>query len=223
MRGPGVGGSTSRVDASLLGLAGLLFVAFPVVRPYGDGSANPKVVAETFASGAWVAAHILGLLAFILLPLGLRGVGAYAKDRRGLAYLSFLICAVGSGLTAAFFGAEAFGLHFIGGFALREGRADALDLANELRFGPGIVVMSAGLLAVALGTVLTAVAVWSSGLARWSIVALAAGVVLWGVVLGLAAQSQPVRIAEALVIAVGSLSLAWQVNRLGMPAWPDQS
>lgn len=200
------------VDAALLALSGLFFVAFPVIRPFGDGSGDPKVVAETFASGAWVVAHVLGLLAFILLALGLHGLIHYARNQN-LAYAGFLLSTIGAGLTVAFFGAEAFGIHSIGEQALREGRTDALELANDLRFGPAIFVIVSGLLTVALGTCVVAFAVWESSLPRWSVAALAAGVFLWAVVLGVASPNQPIRIAESLLLAAGSWTLAWSAMR----------
>ena len=207
--------SRRHVDAALLALSGICFVAFPVIRPFGDGSGDPKVVAETFASGAWVVAHVLGLLAFILLALGLHGLIHYARNQN-LAYAGFLICAIGAGLTVAFFGAEAFGLNSIGEQALRESRTDALELANDLRFGPAIFVMLAGLLAVVTGTCLVAFAVWKSPLPRWSVAVLAIGVFLWAVVLAVASPNQPIRIAESLLLATGLWALAWTMLR-GQP------
>lgn len=200
------------VDAALLALSGLFFVAFPVIRPFGDGSGDPKVVAETFASGAWVVAHVLGLLAFIFLALGLHGLIRYARNEN-LAYAGFLLSTIGAGLTVAFFGAETFGLHSIGEQALREGRSDALQLANDLRFGPAIFVMLAGLLSVVIGTCVVAFAVWKSSVPRWSVAALTLGVFLWAVVLGVASPNQPIRIAESLLLAAGSWTLAWSALR----------
>jgi len=201
-----------QVDAALLALSGLFFVAFPVIRPFGDGSGDPKVVAETYASGAWVVAHVLGLLAFILLALGLHGLIHYARHQN-LAYAGFLLTTIGAGLTVAFFGAEAFGLHSIGEQALREGRSDALQLANDLRFGPAIFVMLAGLLSVVIGTCVVAFAVWKSSVPRWSVAALTVGVFLWTVVLGVASPNQPIRIAESLLLAAGLWALAWSALR----------
>ena len=204
--------SRRHVDAALLALSGLFFLAFPVIRPFGDGSGDPKVIAETFASAAWVVAHVLGLLALILLALGLHGLIPFARNQN-LAYAGFLISTIGAGLTVAFFGAEAFGLHSIGEQALREGRTDALELANDLRFGPAIFVMLAGLPAVVIGTCIVAFALWGSSLPRWSVAALAVGVFLWAVVLGVASPNQPIRIAESLLLAAGSWALAWSVLR----------
>jgi hypothetical protein len=207
--------SRRHVDAALLALSGLFFVAFPVIRPFGDGSGDPKVVAETFASGAWVVAHVLGLLAFILLALGLHGFIHYARNQN-LAYAGFLLTTIGAGLTVAFFGAEAFGLQSIGEQALRESRTDALELANDLRFGPAIFVMLAGLLTVVIGTGLVAFAVWKSSLPSWSVATLAVGVFMWAVVLGVASPNQPLRIAESLLLATGLWALAWNMLR-GQP------
>jgi hypothetical protein len=204
--------SRLRIEAVLLAISGLLFIAFPVIRPFGDGSGDSKVIAETFASSSWVIAHVAGLLAFILLALGQHGLTVFARNDQ-LAYAGFLVAAVGAGLTVAFFGAEAFGLHSIGEQALREGRTDALELANELRFGPAIFVMSAGLLAVVVGTSILAFAVSDSTLPRWSIVALPLGIFLWAVILGAAAQNQLIRIAESVLLAAGLWTLAWSFVR----------
>jgi hypothetical protein len=46
----------------------MLFVLYPAIRPFSDETSLQG--AEAFASNAWIVAHVLAVLGFILLSLG---------------------------------------------------------------------------------------------------------------------------------------------------------
>ena len=62
--------------AVLLAVAGVLFVAYPVVRPWGDSTVDGAAAA--FSSPAWVVAHLAAVAGFVLVGLALRGFGRAA-------------------------------------------------------------------------------------------------------------------------------------------------
>jgi hypothetical protein len=154
-------------------------------------------------------AHLSGAVGFILLAFGLlalrlslpEGPGARAA-RAALATTGF-----GVGLTLLYYGAETFALHEIGRRALAPGAQPVGELVDQIRNGPAqLTVFGLGLLLVAAGGVLAAVAAWRSGrLRRWSGIPLAAGLVLY---LPQFFAPPAARIAHGLLMAVGCLALA---------------
>ena len=50
-------------------LMGTAFGAYPALRPYADETALPGLAA--MASGRWLVAHLLGMLAFALVPVAM--------------------------------------------------------------------------------------------------------------------------------------------------------
>ena len=56
-------------------VAGLGFAAYPAVRPYADETTYAGLAA--MASDAWLLAHLLGVLAFAALPIGLSRLGRH--------------------------------------------------------------------------------------------------------------------------------------------------
>lgn len=199
-------------QAALL-LAGLLFVLYPAVRPYGD--ADPATAAAAFASGAWLVAHLSAVAGFVLLPLGLLAVRAVTGRGRTMG-AAFVVTWFGVGLVLPYYGAEVFALHAIGQ------TGDAGALVDAVRNGPvQITEFGVGLLLLAVGTVLAAVAVWNSGvLARWSAVPLAAGFVLF---LPQFYAAPELRIAHGVLIGVGCVLLAVELGRTGGASAPPVS
>jgi hypothetical protein len=61
-----------RAGAAALAAAGLLFVLYPALRPFSDETTLAG--AQAFASNAWVISHVMGMLGFIGLALGLLGL-----------------------------------------------------------------------------------------------------------------------------------------------------
>ena len=114
-----------RLGALALAGAGVLFVFYPAIRPYSDETSLEGAAA--FASNAWIVAHVLAMLAFVLVALGLLALYRTLQDTpaEGLAFLTLITTWIGVGLTLPYYGAEAFGLHAVG-----------QAVADHLRLGP---------------------------------------------------------------------------------------
>jgi hypothetical protein len=202
-----------RLGALAIAVAGILFVLYPVIRPYSDETSLQGAAA--FASTAWIVAHVLATIGFVLVVLGLLALYGTLRDTpaEGLAFLAVVATWIGVGLTLPYYGAEAFGLHSLGQEALRQQSAALLSLANDIRYGPGIYLFGAGLLLLGIGAILVAAAVWRSGaLPKWS-----------GILFGLAFAlyipqffaSPPLRMAHGLLVTAGCVWLAitiWQAQ-----------
>jgi len=199
--------SRVRLGALSLAIAGILFVLYPLLRPFSDETSLQG--AEAFASTAWILAHLLAVVGFILLALGLLGlhIALQTTAVERLAFLALVLSWIGVGLTLPYYGAEVFGLHALGQEAVRQHSTALLALADAVRFGPGFIVIIVGLLLLAVGTILVAIAVWQSGtLSRWSGIPLALGFVLY---LPQFLGTQPIRVAHGLVIALGCIWIAF--------------
>jgi hypothetical protein len=202
-----------RLGALALAVAGVLFVLYPAIRPYSDETSLQGAAA--FASNAWIVAHILAMLGFVLVALGLLALYRTLRvtPAEGLAFLALVSTWIGVGLTLPYYGAEAFGLHVLGQEAIRQQNAAVLGLANDIRYGPGIYLFGVGLLLEGIGAILAAAAVWRSGaLPRWS-----------GIPFGLAFAlyipqffaSPPIRVAHGGLVTAGCVWLAvsiWQAQ-----------
>jgi hypothetical protein len=134
--------SLSRIHLGVLSLAvsGILFVLYPLLRPFSDESSLQGATA--FASTAWIVAHLLAVVAFILLALGLLGlyIALQRTAARGFAFLALVLTWMGVGLILPYYGAEMFGLHVLGQEALRQHSSALLSLVDAIRLGPGAIV-----------------------------------------------------------------------------------
>jgi hypothetical protein len=157
------------------------------------------------------------MLGFVQVALGLLALYRTLRDTpaEGLAFLGLIATWIGVGLTLPYYGAEAFGLHPVGQEAIRQQSAAIMSLANDIRYGPGIVLFGAGLVLLGLGAILAAVAVWRSGeLPKWS-----------GILFGLAFAlyipqffgSPAIRVIHGLLTAVGCVGLAFVIWRAHEP------
>jgi hypothetical protein len=204
---------TRLTGLSFLG-AGILFVLYPVVRPYSDETSLSGAVA--MASPAWMAAHLFAVAGFVLLALGVLGLHLLLDPAldRPLALRAAVVTWIGAGLTLPYYGAEVFGLNVIAARAVRDGDASLLALADEFRFGPAAVTMFvAGLALLGLGTVLAAIAIARSGmLPRWSAAPLAAGFLLF---IPQFFGTPAIRVAHGVLIAFGAVWLTVALWRLG--------
>ncbi|MCG5215319.1 hypothetical protein [Streptosporangium sp. KLBMP 9127] len=192
-----------------LGAAGVLFLLYPVVRPWADETTMAG--AEGMASAAWIAAHLFAVGGFVLFILALLGLHtALSGDRT--ASRAIVTSLLGAGLTLPYYGAEIFGLNVIAGQVVKDGDPALLELADTFRYGTTAVTMFAGgLLLLAVGAVLAAVAVWRSGvLARWSGVPLALGFALF---IPQFFGTPAMRIAHGVLMAAGGLWLAVSMRR----------
>ena len=198
----------SRSGALALAVAGVLFVLYPAVRPWQDES-TVEGATKAMNSGAWVAAHLFAMVGFILVALGLLGLwNALSRTRAERLALGAVVTTwIGVGLTLPYYGAEDFGLNAIARKAAEGQVSDLLGLVEAVRFSPvPITTFGLGLLLLAAGAVLAAVATWRSGvLARSSGILFAAGFALF---LPQFFTPPAVRIAHGVLVAAGSIWLA---------------
>jgi hypothetical protein len=188
-------------------LAAVAFVAYPAVRPWEDESTQDGAL-RAMSSTAWVASHFFAMLGFILVALGVLALrDALAGTRSaGLAGLAVVVTWIGSGLTLTYYGAEDFGLSAVARVTA-EGTPIDLVAFKELRFGAlAMTAFGVGLMLLAVGGVLAAIAVWRSGtMARASGVVFAIGYLLF---LPQFFTPPAVRIAHGIVLGVGLVWLA---------------
>ena len=64
--------SRVRLCAFALAISGIFFLLYPALRPFSDETSLEG--AKAFASNRWLAAHMLAMVAFTLLPVGLLGL-----------------------------------------------------------------------------------------------------------------------------------------------------
>ncbi|CAM3644039.1 hypothetical protein OCAE111667_19950 [Occultella aeris] len=187
-----------------LAVAGVLFVLYPAVRPWTDETTLAGAAA--FASQQWVAAHTMGMFAFMLVAAALL-VRAFATGR---ALITATLAAVGTALVLPYYGAETFGLHAIGLRAVADRDESLLELADTVRYGPVPMTMfGLGLLALAAAGILLARDAWrAGGLTR-------AGGLLTGLMLALYLPqffgTPAMRIGHGALLAIGCilLAIAW--------------
>jgi len=107
------------------------------------------------------------------------------------------------------FGTEPFALRAIGQAAIQQKNMDLLALTMSIRMGPQARFLFPGLLVLAIGAVLIAVAVWRSGaLPRWSGVLFALGLALFFPLF-----TRAIRIADGLLIGGGGVWIAVSMLR----------
>lgn len=203
----------SRLAPLSLAAAGVAFLLYPVLRPWTDET-TVDGAHEAMASSAWVAAHALAMLGFILVPPALLAL----RESIGLAPV--VVMSVGAGLTLPYYGAEDFGLHA----AATEGTGtDLLAVVEATRYDPvAITMFGVGLLTLAVGAIVVAVGIWrTNALPRTSGILFAAGFALF---LPQFFTPAPVRIAHGVLMLVGLVWLAaarWRANP--SPARPSST
>lgn len=196
----------ARLGATSLAVAGILFVMYPAIRPFSDETSLQGAVA--FASSEWLLAHILGMLGFALVGLGLLGLYIALRETavERLAFGALIAGWLGICLSLPYYGGEAFGLHAIGQEALNQRNTELLSLADTVRGGPELVMFGVGLLLLGIGAIIAAIAIWRSGiLARWSGVPFALAFALY---IPQFFGTQPIRVAHGLLVAIGCLWIA---------------
>ncbi len=211
-----VGKGWIRLSALSLMIAGICFVLYPAIRPFSDESSLQG--AEAFASSAWILAHSLAMIGFILLSLGLLGICIRLQGTRSvnMGNAALVVTWIGIGLVLPYYGAEAFALHAVGQEALTLNNTGLLVmLTGAIRYGPGIWIFLSGLLAIAAGTILFSIAIRRSGaMVWWSGIPLALGFILF---LPQFFFSQPVRVAHGVLILAGCWLLAWSIQKQETP------
>lgn len=203
--------SRIRLGAAALATAGILFVLYPAIRPFSDERSLQGAAA--FGSTAWLVAHMLAMLGFTLLIIGLLGLHIalqHSKSER-LSFRALVIGVLGVGMTLPFYGGEAFGLHAIGQEALRRGSAALVGLSEVIRGEPQLAMFMVGLLFIGTSAVIAALAIWKSGmLAKWSGLPFALAFLLY---IPQFFGTQPIRIAHGFLVTAGCLLIAialWQ-------------
>jgi hypothetical protein len=75
--------------AVALATAGVCFLLYPAIRPFADE--DSLAGAKAFASAAWVIAHMLAVVAFILFLLGWLGLAQRLQTRLARSSVMTLI------------------------------------------------------------------------------------------------------------------------------------
>ncbi|SPP97814.1 conserved membrane protein of unknown function [Bradyrhizobium vignae] len=209
--------SSVHVGAGALVISGILFAIYPAIRPFSDE--RSLLGAAAFGSAAWLASHMLAIIAFTLLPLGLLGLHHSLRGTAAerLLFVAIVLSVIGTGFTLPFYGGETYGLHALGQEALRLHTDAPLGLVEVIRSGPGLVMFLAGLLLLAASANATATALWRS--CRYS---KASGIPFAVGTSSYISQffgSQPLRVAHGLLVAVGCVWMAaglwrrWKVDQ----------
>jgi MFS family permease len=199
-------GTRIRLGAAALAIAGVMFVLYPALRPWHDETTTAGAIAS-MGSTNWVLAHFFAMIGFILAPLGLlalrRLLAEAGSQGERLAAGAFATTWIGAGLTLPYYGAEDFGLHA----AAQENVPGLLALVHAVRYNPlAITIFGVGLLLVAVGGVLVAVAVWRSGvLGRTAGLAYGLGMALF---LPQFFAPAAVRIGHGILLGAGCVILA---------------
>jgi hypothetical protein len=211
-----------RLGSLALGISGLLFTLFPLVRPFfpkpsGNSPAEFTVVGQTYVMPTWVGSHLIAMIALVLLLLAMLTLHAYLSNGPGerRAFASMIFGLAGIALILPTLGVETYALPVLGR-AYLDGKADLSSILPSLYGGPDNMVMILGLLLLAIGGILVAVAIWSSAtLPKWAGVILAAGLLLWFPLF-----PQIIRIIDGLLIGISGIWLAWSIwsNTERMPA-----
>ncbi len=205
--------SRTLLSAGSLVVSGILFVIYPALRPFSDEVTLAGAAA--FGSTNWIVAHMLAMVAFTLLPIGIYGVYAALRDtpEERIAFWAFIVGLLGVGLTLPFYGGEAYGLHAIGQEAIAQQNADLLSIAAVVRSGPGLYMFLTGLLLLGISGIMVAVALWrSSRFPTWSGVPFALGLALY---IPQFFGTQPLRVSHGVLLAVGCIWIAIELWRQG--------
>ncbi|GLR89744.1 hypothetical protein [Bradyrhizobium iriomotense] len=202
-----------RFGAGALVISGGLFAIYPALRPFSDE--RSLLAAAAFGSAAWLASHMLAIVAFTLLPLGLLGLQRSLRGTSAerLLFVAIVLSVIGTGFTLPFYGGETYGLHALGQEALRLHTDALLGLVEVIRSGPGLVMFLAGLLLLAASAIATATALWRS--CRYPKpcgIPFAVGMSLY---IPQFFGSQPLRVAHGLLVAVGCVWMAACLWRRG--------
>ena len=196
-----------RGGATALGLSGLLFATFPIVRPfYTDLALDPNGAALTISSPLWVVSHLMLIVALVLLPFGLLTVFVELESNRvrRLALIGVVLGIAGGGLFLPVAGVEAFALPAIARQYL-QGQTVSLEAIVAAHTALQATVLVPALAMLGLGGVFIATAVGRSGrFSRWVGIPFALGLMFF-----LPLLPQPIRIIDGVLIGIGALGLAW--------------
>lgn len=155
-------------------IAGVLMATFQLVRPWGDVSEESVAMAEAFADPRWVAAHLAGAAAFVVLAMLAHAVVASSlreqslRRRSPVARIARYGTAFGAALLLPYYGAETFALHEIGRAALAGSSVDVIVLSNSIRMNlAAVTLFGVGLLFVAVAMICLSIVAARAGVAAW--------------------------------------------------------
>lgn len=204
------------LTAATFAATGLLFLAYPVLRP----DETRTDVATAFASDAWITAHLSAVAGFILVALGVAGLRDILAGSAGARFgrAATVSTWVGAGLTLPYYGAEIFGVNAMAR-AVTNDNAALLEMVDSFRYHPAaITTFALGLALLGVGAVLAAVAIGRSGmLPTWSGALFALGFALF---IPQFFTPMPVRIAHGVLLAAGCLWVAaalWRPRSVAVP------
>lgn len=198
--------------AAWFAAAGLAFAGYPLLRPWGPESGLRG--AEDFASTAWVLSHVLGMVGFVALALGLRAAArGQAVGRAPWSWTGHPVHKAESrawlavALLLPYYGAEAYGLQAVGSHALEHDAAGVLAIADTFRYAPVAVgTFGTGLLLLVLVGARLAHGLWHAG-PRARAGGLASGLAL-ATYLPQFFTAPEVRVAHGILLGVGLLLVA---------------
>jgi len=205
-------GSTRTTAVVALAGSGLALAAYPIARPWGPEAGLDG--ARDFASAAWPIAHLLGMVGFVTLALGLRALTTMEPSpwpRRSVRRTETLAW-LGVALVLPFYGGEAFALQAVGGYAVNEHDAAALSIVDTFRNGPlALTAFGIGLLLLLVVGVRIAVGLWGAGpVGRLGGLLVAAGLVTY---LPQFFGTPAVRIGHGIVVAAGLILVALAISQ----------
>lgn len=199
-------------------VAGVTLMGYPMLRPWGPetGMAGARV----FASPAWVAAHLLAVVGFVSIALGLRALAGPASARA--ARTSETLAWLAAVLLLPYYGAESFGLGAVGAFAVDHDDPTVLGIAALFRYGPVAMTMfGLGLVLLAVVGIRMARSTWRDGGAgRVGGLAVATGLVTY---LPQFFGAAPLRITHGVLLGVGMLLVAGSTMTRRAPDAATQS
>lgn len=195
-------------------VSGLALAAYPMLRPYSSEAGLDG--ARAFASTAWPASHLLGMVGFTALALALRALASGSSAAwtgraiRGAETLAWLAAA----FLLPYYGAEAFGLHALGAYAAESGDVAVLDVADSFRYAPlAMTTFAIGLLLLLVVGVRLAMGFWRSGpVGRVGGILAGAGAVTY---LPQFFGTPVLRMGHGLVLGAGLVLLGLAVARAG--------
>ncbi|WP_344416117.1 hypothetical protein [Pseudonocardia ailaonensis] len=183
-------GPAARTSRVALVVAGVLFLLYPALRPWGDSTVDG--MAAAFSSPAWLAAHTAAMIGFVLAGFGLVPVARRAA----------VVWGIGAAMVLPYYGAEAFSLHALGS---RFSGAELASLADAVRYGiVPMTLFGIGLVLLAVAGVMTAVRL------GWRGVPFAVAAVLYLPQFWLPAE---LRITHGVLLAVGCVLVALAPRR----------
>src|SRR5919202_1786563 len=139
-------------------LTGLAFALYPVLRPWADAAlpTDPLAGLTAMASGRWVAAHLLGMLGFALLPVALASLGVASPALRPRLLTGARVLAyVGAAAVLPYYGGGGVGPGAARPGAPGPGGPRAAGPVDGFRYQPAaLTLFGVGLLATAGASVL---------------------------------------------------------------------